>query len=81
MLGELLLQDLTQNIWAEIDTWYWYDQKMLRIYLESNMSMRDISRETTISLRSIFNTIKNGKERIRDKFKADYDSYKEESEG
>jgi len=79
--GELLLQDLTQNIWAEIDTWYWYDQKMLRIYLESNMSMRDISRETTISLRSIFNTIKNGKERIRDKFKADYDSYKEESEG
>jgi len=73
---ELLMKDLVDDIWSEVDSWYWYDQKMFRVYMETQLSMRDISRETTISLRSIFNTIKNGKQRIKDKFEADYQAHK-----
>ena len=74
---ELLLKDLSDKVWKEVNEWHWYDNKMFEIYMNSDMSMRDISRETTISLRSIFNTIKNGKDRIKDRFNEDYKKYKD----
>ena len=40
------------------------------------MSMRDISKETKISLSSIFNTLTNAKEKIRKKTKEEYKKYK-----
>jgi predicted DNA-binding protein YlxM (UPF0122 family) len=68
---------LSDKVWKEVNEWHWYDHKMFEIYMNSDMSMRDISRETTISLSSIFNTIKNGKDRIKDRFKEDYKKYKD----
>ena len=43
------------------------------------MSMRDIAKETNISLISIFNSIKNYKEILNTKFQKDYTDYIERS--
>jgi predicted DNA-binding protein YlxM (UPF0122 family) len=60
----------------EIDSWYWYDKKMTKLYFNTKMSMRDISKETKISLSSIFNTLTNAKEKIRKRAKKEYQRYK-----
>ena len=54
-----------QRIEAEISNWHTYDQMLFRLYMKGDKSMRDIADGTTISLRSIFNTITECKERIR----------------
>lgn len=77
---EVELQELVEEIWKEVKSWHWYDEKLFSIYVQTEMSMRDLSKETKISLRSIFNTIKNGKERIQTSCKEAYDSYKEAGE-
>ena len=70
------LEELFNVIDKEIDDWYWYDKKLTRLYFNTKMSMRDISKETKISLSSIFNTLTNAKEKIRKKAKEHYKRYK-----
>ena len=60
----------------EIENWGWYDKKLFKIYRDTDLSMRDISKETTISLISIFHSIKNYKEILRNNFQKQYDEYK-----
>jgi len=60
------------RIEAEIDKWHWYDAMLFRLYLESGKSMRDISDGTTISLRSVFNTITECKRKLKENCKEDY---------
>lgn len=70
------LDILYDKINKVIDNWYWYDKKLTKLYLNTDMSMRDISKETNISLSSIFNTLTNAKEKIRHKTKKEYKEYK-----
>ncbi len=70
------LEALYDKIDEIIDDWYWYDKKLTKLYLNTNMSMRDISKETKISLSSIFNTLTNAKEKIRKESKEEYKKYK-----
>jgi len=70
------LDELCDKIDSIIEDWYWYDKKLTKLYFNTNMSMRDISKETKISLSSIFNTLTNAKERIRNKTKQEYKKYK-----
>lgn len=70
------LEALYNKIDDIIDDWYWYDKKLTKLYLNTNMSMRDISKETKISLSSIFNTLTNAKEKIRQESKEEYKKYK-----
>lgn len=58
-----------------IEDWHWYDQKLFKLYRDTDMSIRKIAKETGISWVSIFNTLKKCKKDIRDKFKEDYDDY------
>ena len=74
---KIKLDNLIDKIEEEIDTWYWYDKKMTKLYMNTKMSMRDISKETKISLSSIFNTLTNAKERIREISEEEYRDYKE----
>jgi RNA polymerase sigma factor (sigma-70 family) len=53
----------------EIDNWHWYNQKLWKTYHGQDISMRKLSEETRISLSSIFNTIKNGRQRIKKAYK------------
>jgi len=67
--------DICLMIDQEIDNWHWYDKKLFKLYRDSNMSMRDIAKETNISLISIFHSIKNYKEVLNTKFNKDYQDY------
>lgn len=78
---EVELQELVEEIWKEVKSWHWYDEKLFSIYVQTEMSMRDLSKETKISLRSIFNTIKNGKERIQTNCKEAYEAWKASQKG
>ena len=68
--------DICLMIDKELETWHWYDRKLFKIYRDSDMSMRDIAKETNISLISIFHSIKNYKEILNSKFEKDYQDYK-----
>lgn len=59
-----------------VDDWYWYDKKLFNIYFYEEMSMRELAKATKISLSSIFNTISNAKENIRESAKKEYEEYK-----
>lgn len=67
--------DICLLIDEEIKNWEWYDRKLFKLYRDSDMSMRDIAKETNISLISIFNSIKNYKIILKDKFENDYQEY------
>ena len=60
----------------EINNWHWYDQKLFKLYKDTNLSMRDISKETSISVTSIFHTIKQCKTRINESVGESYEDYK-----
>ena len=62
---------IMDNIESEIKTWHWYDEKLFRLYYFTNKSFRQIASETKISLTSIYNSCKNYKEIIENKFGED----------
>lgn len=59
-----------------IEGWRWYEKKLFTLYRDSDLSIRGIATETNISWVSIFNTLKNAKQEIKDRFKEDYLDYK-----
>jgi len=60
-----------------VDEWYWYDKRVFNIHFYDQMSMRKIARETKISLSSIFNTLSNGKKKIKEGAIQEYKKYRE----
>ncbi len=66
---------IEDKIYSEIETWQEYDKRLFSLYLKGDISMREISAGTNISLTSIFNTIKNCKEKIRIQCGEDYQDY------
>ncbi len=63
------------KIVEEIDSWHWYDKMLFEVYRNEKTSMRKMAAETKISLSSIFNTIKNCKEKIQDNVGEDWEDY------
>lgn len=68
------MERMIQKMNNEMGDLHWYDEKMMRIYMEGT-SMNKIHRETDIGLTSIKNTIKNGKARIYDRLREDWEDY------
>ena len=62
---------IMDNIESEIKTWHWYDEKLFRLYYFTNKSFRQIASERKKSLTSIYNSCKNYKEIIENKFGED----------
>lgn len=60
------------------DDWHWYDKKLFKLYRDTDLSIRKLAEETNISWVSIFNTLKNAKQEIKDKLKEDFEDYKNE---
>ena len=77
-------QKIIDKIEKEIKTCHWFDEKLFRLYYYTDKSLRKIAKETSISLTSIYNSCKNYKEIIKDKygediadlFNKDYDKIK-----
>lgn len=59
----------------EVSTWHWYDQKLFRLYYYTNQSLRDIASDTKISLTSIYNSCKNYRKIIEEKFGEDIEDF------
>jgi hypothetical protein len=71
--------NLMNSITEEINSWHLYDAKLCNTYFKSNLSLRDISTGSKISLTSIFNSVRNYKKILRDKFEEDVmDFYNED---
>lgn len=66
---------LEKKIEAVMDQWHWYDKGIFLLVINGPHSMRKISRDTTISLSSISNTIKKCKKRLRDELGEDIEDY------
>lgn len=64
-------EKIMKMIEDEIETWHWYDKKLFRLYYYTDYSLRDIAKKTNISLTSIFNSCKNYKQIIAEKFGED----------
>lgn len=71
---------IDEDVKGIVDKWYWYDRKLFRLYYDNNMSMRQISKATGISLKSVFNSLKIAKSKLRDELQEDYDNYKKSLE-
>lgn len=67
---------LITKIQAEMNTWHRYDKLLSEKYLKSDYSLREIAKGTGISLTSIFNSMKHNKRILRDKFKEDWEDFK-----
>lgn len=74
-LFESLFGSIQEDIDCFIDSWYWYDSKMFKLYYYKEMSMRKIAKETGISLKSVWITINSCKRRIIEEFGEDYIKY------
>ena len=68
-------KELFDKIDAVVNEWYWYDKKLWGIHFYDKVSMRGIASDTKISLSSIFNTLKNGKEKVRNQVSKEYKKY------
>lgn len=68
-------EKLVDKVWEFTNDLHWYDKKMFEVYHTTDMSMRDIEKETGISLFSIFDTLKKSKEYVHEKIKEDYEDY------
>lgn len=66
-----MIDDITEE-------WHWYDKKLFKLYRDTHLSIRKIAEETNISWVSIFNTLKNAKDEIKNKLKEDFEDYKNE---
>jgi DNA-directed RNA polymerase specialized sigma24 family protein len=58
--------------------WHWYDRLLFEHYRTSGDSLRKINKDTNISLMSLFTTIKNCKQRLREELGEDYEDFKNE---
>ena len=69
---------LDQIIKETIESWCWYDAMLFNLYKDTDLSLRDIADKTNISLTSIFNTITNCKQRLKEAVGEHYQDYKNE---
>lgn len=70
------LEKIYFKIEDEVSSWRWYDAKLFNLYKNTSMSFRELSLETGISVVSIFHTVKDCKQIIRNEFAEDYEDYK-----
>lgn len=64
--------NLSNEITEEIESWHWFSARMFKIINEDGVSMRQLSRDTGISLSTIFNLNKKSKQLLINKFKTKY---------
>ena len=66
---------LISKINDEMNTWHKYDRILSEKYLKSDYSLRDIATGSGISLTSIFNSMRENKRILKEKFQEDYEDF------
>jgi len=73
---EMAFNKLITSVRGEANTWGRYHSKLFNVYYMTDFSMRDIAEGTGISLTHIYNNLKTYKKIIIDKYKEDYQDFK-----
>ena len=73
---EIAFDRLMYKIEGEMDSWHKYDRILSEKYLKSSYSLRDIASGSGISLTSIFNSMRENKRILREKFSEDWEDFK-----
>ena len=68
--------NLINKLDAEMQKWHWYDKQLFEVYKNTNISLRVMSKQSKISVTSIFNTIAICKKRIKENISEDYEDFK-----
>jgi len=76
VLLDTLKTDISSPMEKEIESWCYYDNRIFKLVFYEGMSMRKLSRDTKISLTSIFNTVKNCKQKLKEIVDIDYTKLK-----
>jgi DNA-directed RNA polymerase specialized sigma24 family protein len=79
-LYSIAQMNLEDDILKEIESWHYYETKLFKLLHYEDIAMRKLSRETGISLSSIFNTSKAKKAVLRNKFKNEYNKIKKQED-
>lgn len=75
---EQAFEKVYSRVYDLVDTMYWYDRKMFKIYFEKGLSMRKIAEETGISLKSVFDTITKIKNYVKEEIGEDWQDFNNE---
>jgi RNA polymerase sigma factor (sigma-70 family) len=67
---------ILKKIDDEINTWHWYDKMLFELYRDSGKSIRELSKLTTISVKSIWQTLKHCKARIKEAVGEDWQDFR-----
>lgn len=73
---EMAFNKLITSVREEANAWGRYHSKLFNVYYMTDFSMRDIAEGTGISLTHIYNNLKTYKKIIIDKYKEDYQDFK-----
>ena len=73
---EAAFERLIARINTEMSTWHRYDKILSEKYLKSDYSLRDIASGSGISLTSIFNSMRENKRILKEKFQEDWEDFK-----
>jgi hypothetical protein len=57
--------EFENRIENEIASWHYYDEILFNLYIDSGMSIRKLAKETRISEKSIFVTLKKCKNKLK----------------
>lgn len=69
------LDKIYEKVGLTVEQFHWYDAMLFNLYKDTGKSMRTITKETSISTSSVFNTLKNCKDKIREEVGEDYQDY------
>jgi len=59
----------------EMENWSWYNRRLTELYRDTDLSIRGIAGNTNISFVSIFNTLKNCKQQIKNQLYEEWQDY------
>lgn len=62
-------ESISESLFEYINRWYWYDRDLYLMYIEKQMTLREISEATNISLASVHKTIKHCNEKLKQWYK------------
>ena len=68
-IDEIRHSEVVANILDELDDLHWYERDLFKLYMQSGCNASEVSRNTLIPKRSIYQTVKNVREKIKKKIK------------
>lgn len=69
-------EKIYNKIEAEFKEWYWYDEMLFKLYVNTKLSQRDISEGTGIGLGSVHNTLRRCGDKVKEAIEEDIEDIK-----